>query len=71
MALLNESVAFKKLDVRLVERNLARGVLSSAEFNQSVSELPDDSENAEWVNIELLMENPEGEMSNGVSSLPH
>ncbi len=71
MALLNDSVAFKKLDVRLVERNLARGVLTSEEFNHSVSQLPDDSENAEWVNIESLLDEPEVELENGKSSTQH
>ena len=70
MVLLNDSVEFKKLDVRLVERNLARGALTAAELNQAVSQLPDDSENAEWVNIETLMEDPEVEMNNCKSSTP-
>lgn len=56
MALLNESVESKKLDVRLVERNLTRGVLSSSELETSLKNLPDDSENAEWVDVDSLME---------------
>jgi len=54
MALLHEAVDFKKLDVRLVERNIARGAVSAEDHHKSVSELPDDSENAEWINIESL-----------------
>ena len=54
MALLNESVEFKKLDTRLVERNIARGVLSHQEYLHFVDALPDDAENAEWVSVESL-----------------
>jgi hypothetical protein len=54
MALLHDSVDFKKLDTRMVERNIARGVVSAEAFSQSVGVLPDDAENAEWINIESL-----------------
>lgn len=66
MALLHEAVEFKKLDTRLVERNLTRGVITRKEFDDSVKNLPDDSENAEWVNIEILAtETGEKETPNG------
>lgn len=56
MALLHDSVDFKKLDVRLIERNIARGVLTPDELNKAVTKLPDDSANAEWINVDSLME---------------
>ncbi len=55
MALLHESVDYKKMDVRLVERNIARGVLSREELNQALETLPDDSENADFVQVDALM----------------
>lgn len=54
MALLHESVDSKKLDVRMVERNIARGVVKDEDLAKSLKSLPDDSENAEWVNIDTL-----------------
>jgi hypothetical protein len=54
MALLHDAVGSKKMDVRMVERNLARGVLTQAEVDSATSQLPDDSENAEWISIESL-----------------
>ncbi len=69
MALLNESVEFKKLDVRLVERNISRGVLSAAELQSAVEELPDDAENAEWVSLDSLTDSASaGDVSHGKAS---
>jgi hypothetical protein len=59
MALLHEAVDKKKMDVRLVERNMARGVVTAAEVEQAVKALPDDSGNAEYVSIESLMNDPQ------------
>ena len=56
MALLHDSVDSKKMDVRLVERNVARGVITQDQVNKALAQLPDDSENAEWVEIESLTE---------------
>jgi hypothetical protein len=70
MALLFESVDFKKLDVRMVERNLARGVIDAHELEAAVKELPDDSENADWVSVESLAHEP-GEGMNGKASHQH
>jgi hypothetical protein len=64
MALLHESVDSKKLDVRMVERNIARGVIKADDLKQSLKTLPDDAENAEWVSLETLThELDEGEMN--------
>jgi len=56
MTLLYEAVESKKLDVRIVERNLTRGAVSIAELEKSLNNLPDDSENAEWVTLESLQD---------------
>lgn len=68
MTLLHESVEFKKLDVRMVERNVARGVLSSEDVEKAIKKLPDDGENADWVSIEALAdEGEESGLPNGKS----
>lgn len=54
MTLLHEAVETKKMDVRMVERNITRGVLSREDFDKATSKLPDDSENAEWTSTETL-----------------
>ena len=54
MTLLNEAVDSKKLDVRVVERNIQRGFVKPEEHTKFVSGLPDDTENAEYVNVETL-----------------
>lgn len=54
MTLLNEAVDVKKMDTRVVERNIARGVIPSQEVDKAVSALPDDAENAEYVSVEAL-----------------
>ncbi|MBI2712630.1 MAG: hypothetical protein HYX41_07250 [Bdellovibrio sp.] len=64
MALLNESVDFKKLDVRLVERNINRGVISQDDLDKALKKLPDDGENAMWVSVESLEQGTDSD-SNG------
>jgi len=66
MALLHESVDFKKLDVRLIERNVNRGVITQEELRKAQESLPDDSENAEWIDIHALAEDGESD-SKGTS----
>ena len=53
--LLNEAVDSKKMDTRLVERNVAKGLLSATEVQTYVGQLPDDSESADWISIDELM----------------
>jgi hypothetical protein len=55
MALLHEAVEEKKLDVRVAERNITRGVTTADELQRALDKLPDDSDNAQWVNIESLL----------------
>lgn len=66
MALLHESAESKRLDVRLIERNLARGVITHEQLKKAEQELPDDSDNAEWISVESLMD--EVDMSEGLSN---
>ena len=54
MTLLHDAVDAKKLDVRLIEKGIARGNLNAAEIEKSLKLLPDDSENADYVSIEDL-----------------
>ena len=71
MALLHESVSSKKLDVRLVERNIARGVVTAEEHLRTVSQLPDDSENAVWVSIDSLNYDADESEMNGKAPQQH
>jgi hypothetical protein len=61
MALLHEAVEEKKLDVRVAERNISRGVISSEELQKALDKLPDDSDNSQWVNIDSLLRDESSE----------
>ena len=52
MTLLHDAIKDKKLDTRVVERNIDRGAVRSEDYDQALKELPDDSANAEYLNIE-------------------
>jgi hypothetical protein len=54
MTLLHEAVEAKKFDVRVIERNVARGVISAADAKKVADSLPDDAEAGEWVSIESI-----------------
>ncbi len=56
MALLHEAVGSKLMDTRMIERNIARGVMTAQAYQASVEKLPDDAENAEWVSINSFMD---------------
>lgn len=60
MTLLHEAVDAKKVDVRLIERNLARGVITNDDVEKTLKKLPDDGDNAEYVSIESLMNEGNG-----------
>lgn len=60
MVLLSNGVESKKLDVRMVERNVARGVVSAKDVEEAMKRLPDDSANADYVSIQSLIEEPNG-----------
>lgn len=61
MTLLNDAVESKKLDVRMVERNVSRGVVSADDVEKALKKLPDDEDNADWTSLdELTDEEDEG-----------
>lgn len=54
MSLLHESIVEKKFDTRMLDKNLVRNVIADKEVKAHLEQLPDDSENAEYVSIEDL-----------------
>ncbi len=54
MSLLHESIQNKKFDVRMLEKNLVRGVVSDAEAKAVIQSLPDDAENAAYASLEEI-----------------
>lgn len=52
MTLLHDAVEAKKLDTRMVERNISRGVIAAKDQDTALKALPDDSANAEYVSLE-------------------
>ncbi|MEK6704534.1 MAG: hypothetical protein AABZ06_01980 [Bdellovibrionota bacterium] len=69
MVLLHDAIESKKLDIRIIERNIAKGVVTSAEVDKHLQQLPDDSENADWVSIESLSQEEIDDRPNGSQSL--
>lgn len=67
MTLLHEAVEAKKLDTRMIERNVARNVIKSEELRTAHQALPDDSDNAQWMSIEALASEANGGGSNSKS----
>jgi len=54
MTLLHESIEQKKFDTRMLDKNLARGAVADRDVRAYIEKLPDDSENAQVVDIEKL-----------------
>ncbi len=54
MSLLKDATEEKKFDIRSVEKNIMRNMITDAEFKKTTEVLPDDAENAEYVAIETL-----------------
>jgi hypothetical protein len=54
MTLLHDAVDAKKLDTRVVERNVLRGTVSPTEVDKATKQLPDDAANADYTSIEDL-----------------
>jgi len=73
MTLLFEAVEQKKLDTRVVERNMQRGVVSASDVEKATKNLPDDAENADWVTLEALAaeEDSESRSSRSAPTLQH
>lgn len=72
MTLLNDAVDFKKLDVRVVERNVDRGVIRAEDVQKAIQNLPDDSDSAIWVSVEAIASEGETDIhSNGQAATEH
>ena len=56
MSLLHESINEKKFDVRMLERNLVRNVVTDKEAKSFIDQLPDDAENAAFISLDELDE---------------
>lgn len=69
--LLHEAELAKKMDTRLIERQMARGLLAREEVDQFVAHLPDETSNASWVTLEALEEEAPGHLSQQASAPPH
>jgi hypothetical protein len=54
MSLLHEAINEKKFDVRMLERNLVRNVVTDKEAKAQLDQLPDDSENALFTSLDDL-----------------
>lgn len=54
MTLLFEASQEKRFDLRVVERNLRRGIVAPEEFKKSTDKVADDASNAEYTRIEDL-----------------
>lgn len=42
------------MDTRLIERNVTKGLLSHEEVQSYTQQLPDESENADWISVDEL-----------------
>ena len=54
MTLLKDASEAKKSDIRLIDRNFKKGLISQDEIQRLAGQLPDDAANAEWVSVETL-----------------
>lgn len=55
MTLLSDATEAKKFDTRVIERNVQRGITKAEDFEKSQKDLPDDSDNAEFVSLDALI----------------
>ena len=56
MTLLSEAIKEKILDVRMLTRNLFKGVIVQEDIDKQQKTLPDDGANAEYTNVDLILE---------------
>ena len=54
MSLLHDSIQEKKFDVRMLDKNLVRNVVSDKDVTTHLEQLPDDAENAVFTSVEEL-----------------
>ena len=58
MSLLKDAIQEKKLDIRMMEKNLSKGLITSDEVTRTENALEDDAENAEYISIESIAADP-------------
>jgi hypothetical protein len=56
MALLEDGIKDKEFDVRMIQRGLNKGLLLQDEVDKNQKKIADDSDNADYINTETLME---------------
>ena len=56
MSLLHDSIISKRFDVRMLEKNLVRNVVTDKEVKAHLENLEDDTENAEFVSLDVISE---------------
>lgn len=61
MSLLSRCTEEKEFDVRIVPRKLNKGLLLQDEVDKHSKKLVDESDQAEYTNIQTLLENIEGQ----------
>ncbi len=66
MVLLDDAVEKKKWDVRTLEKNIERGLMTQDELEKELKKLPDDSANVEFVDLEKLEQEGQSR-SNGLA----
>lgn len=54
MPLLQDSMEEKKFDVRMVEKNLARGRIQQVDVDTQVKQLADDGANVDWITLDSI-----------------
>jgi hypothetical protein len=60
MALLSEGMRDKEFDVRIVARKLNKGQILADEVEKYEKKLADDTDNAEYVNLDATLEGVRG-----------
>ena len=56
MALLNEALKEKELDIRMMNRASSKGQMGKSELDKASKKASDDTDNAEYVSIETFMD---------------
>lgn len=54
MSILSRALEEKEFDIRVTQRNLAKGKILHEELDRHLKKLPDETANAEYVSIEDL-----------------
>jgi hypothetical protein len=63
MSLLKDAITDKIFDVRMVEKNINRGFTSDSDHQKLMKNLPDDTDAAEFVDIEAIAKNTKKDSS--------